>query len=494
MLDIQSVYALQSKYGISQGEIRDIEITIEDYLVQCRMYFNNNVPDEYITGNWDSERKETFKKSLVSDFVDKHKVKVEGYVSPEGVIDSIGLLRDLNDMMSGEYIIKEPLADESIDEIQINDMKTIFVVKKGRTMPFVDSNGRVLQFSNNDEIHVVLNKLIDDGTGNIPQFTEGMPLLNAKTAKHQYRVNAVHYSANTMDKPPLNFPITTVVIRKFKEDHLELSDIIRGGACNEKMGRLIDKLGKADVKLFCVGPTGSGKTTLLRIIATRIPYSKRIIMIQNPTEISFFERDEYGRNKRNVVHWEVHESKDGNEKNNASMPKLTSNALRATPDVILIGEMREPEEFYQGNRGMKTGHKTLGTFHAEGVEDGVERFADELSTNGGITRSEALRSVCKSIDIIIAQYKFENGDRRIMEIGEVLGVDNDGEPKINMLFEFQMSGEVEECEDGTRRVLGEFVHINPISKALQQKLYKVGYSYKEIEEFIVLDKKAEEVS
>lgn len=491
MLDIKSVYALQSKYSVSDGAYKDNEVSLDDYVAQCRIYLSSNLPDEYINGGWDDEKKDTTQRAIVADFVDKHKVKVEGYVNEVGILDTEKLLEDLYDVISGAYIIKEPLADHEIDEIQINDKNTIFVVRKGKTIPFVDSLGRVLKFGDNSEIHILLNKLIDDGTGNIPQFTEGMPLLNTKTAKHQYRVNAVHYSANTMDKPPANFPITTVVIRKFKEDHLELSDIIRGGACTEKMGRLIDKLGKADIKLFCVGPTGSGKTTLLRIIATRIPYSKRIIMIQNPTEITFFERDEYGRNKRNVVHWEVHESKDGDEKHSASMPKLISNALRATPDVILIGEMREPEEFYQGNRGMKTGHKTLGTFHAEGVEDGVERFADELSTNGGITRTEALRSVCKSIDIIIAQYKFEDGTRRIMEIGEVLGVDNNGEPIINMLFEFQMSGKVEIDEKGERKVLGEFVQLNGISKSLQNKLFKVGYTYEEIAEFIEVSKESE---
>lgn len=486
MLSIDSIYELQSRYGMADGEFKDNEIPLDDYVAQCRMYLTINLPEDYITGGWSSDKKESTLKNTVTDFASKHKVKVSGYVSSEGVLDSERLSSDLYDIITGNFIIREPLDDEDVDEIQINDKNTIFIVKKGKTIPFVDKLGRVLKFSDNDEIHTLLNKLIDDGTGNIPQFTDGYPLLNQKTALKQYRVNAVHYVANTMDKPPNNFPITTIVIRKFKEDHLELSDLVRGGTCTPIMGRLIDKLGKADVKLFCVGPTGSGKTTLLRIIATRIPYGKRIIMIQNPTEISFFERDEYGRNKRNVVHWEVHDSKDGGEKNSASMPKLISNSLRATPNVILVGEMREPEEFYQGNRAMKTGHKLLSTFHAEGVEDGVERFADELSTNGGITRSEALRSVCKSIDLIIAQYKFENGDYKIMEIGEVLGVDANGEPIINMLFEYDMNGRVETDADGSKRVLGEFKHLNPISDKLQKKLFKAEYTREDIAEFLDL--------
>ena len=491
MLDIKSVYELQSKYGVADGSFRDDEITLDEYVTQCRLFITANLPAEYLTGGWDDEKKSSIQRAIVSDFVSRHKVKVEGYVNEAGVLNTEKLLDDLLDIISGVYIIKEPLNDEEVDEIQINDKNTIFVVRKGVTVPFVDRFGRVLKFSSNDEIHTLINKLIDDGTGNIPQFTEGMPLLNSKTAKHQYRVNAVHYSANTMDKPPLNFPITTVVIRKFKEDTLELSDLIRNGACDEKMGRLIDKLGRADIKLFCVGPTSSGKTTLLRIIASRIPFRKRIIMIQNPTEISFFERDAYGRNKRNVVHWEVHESKDGNEKNSASMSKLISNSLRATPDVILIGEMREPEEFFQGSRALNMGHKLLSSYHSESVEDGVERFAGELSSNGGMTRTEALRSICKSLDIIIAQHKFDDGTRRIMEIGEVLGVNKDGDPNINILFKFQMNGKVEELGNNMRKVLGDFVQVNPISDKLRDKLYKAGYTYGEIEEFIEINKDEE---
>ena len=175
-----------------------------------------------------------------------------------------------------------------------------------------------------------------------------------------------------------------------------------------------------------IGTTGSGKTTLLRIIASTVPKNKRMILIQNPTEISFFEKDAYGRNTRNVVHWEVVQSADDSKNTSASMANLISNSLRATPEVVLIGEAREPEEFQQIQRAMRTGHKTLGTFHAEDAKDAIGRFASEIS--GGNSYIESVRMVADSIDIIISQFKFENGERKVMEISEVLGTDKDGEP------------------------------------------------------------------
>ena len=482
MIDLKTIYRIQSEYGVADESFKDSEIFYEDYLAQCRMFISANLPEEYTKGNWDSEKKLDTLINLTSLFVDKHKVAVKGYVTSEGIIDTELLLNDLCDSVTGEAIVKEALADPDVDEIQINDKNTLFVLRSGIPEYYTDSKGRVMQFTSNEEIHTLLNKLIDDGTGNVPQFTDGKPLLNAKTAKHQYRINAVHNVANTMDKPPNNFPITTVVIRKFKESSLSIDDLVRGGACTEKMGRLLMLLGRAELKLFCVGPTGSGKTTLLRIIASTVPLEKRMILIQNPTEISFFERDAYGRNLRNVVHWEVVQNTDDVESSStATMENLISNSLRATPEVILIGEAREPGEFAQIQRAMRTGHKTLGTFHAEDAKDAIGRFASEIS--GGNNYLESVRMVADCIDIIISQFKFENGERKVMEISEILGTDDRGEPIVHTLFKYHFTGKMVKDERGKIKVLGEFKQENVMSEKLRNSLYKVGIPYETIAEF-----------
>lgn len=477
MLSLKEIYKLQSENSIADGSFKEAEVTFEEYITQCRIFLTANLPEGYI--NWDSEKKKSVMLNLASEFVDRHRVPVRGYVSAEGVLNTELLLEDVINSISGASILKEALEDPEVDEIQINDKNTIFVSKRGVLVPYVDSKGRVMQFVNDEEIHIVLNKLIDDGTGNVPQFTDGYPILNAKTAQHQYRINAVHPVANTRDKPPNNFPITSVVIRKFKEVKLTIDDLVTYEACTPKMGRLLTLLGRAELKLFCVGPTGSGKTTLLNIIASTIPHDKRIILVQNPTEISFMERDQYGRNIRNVVHWEV--------VSNLSLDKLISNTLRATPEVIIVGEAREPEEFYQILRAMRTGHKVLGTFHAEDAVDGIERFANELSAKGVMTESEALKSVAKSIDIIISQFRFPDGRRRVMEIAEVDGVDSEGNVKIRKLFEFQLTGETRVNEYGLTEVLGEFKQVGTLSERLVKTFYKAGISKEVIEEFTRVD-------
>lgn len=492
MLTLKEIYKLQADYSVADGSFRDTEVTFEEYMAQCRVFITSNLPKEYHNPDLDSSTKHDMLLQVASVFVDKHKSKVTGYVSKEGVLNSEALLEDVCDSVSGASILKEALEDPEVDEIQINDKNTIFVSRGGRLVPYVDSKGRIMRFFNNDEIHIVLNKLIDDGTGNIPPFTQGYPLLNAKTAQHQYRINAVHFSANTMGKPPLNFPITTAVIRKFKEVKLTIDDLIRFKAITPKMGRLLMLLGRADLKLFCVGATGSGKTTLLNIIANTIPHNVRILLVQNPTEISFMERDEYGRNTRNVVHHEVRETGEDEDKLSATMENLISNTLRETPEVILIGEMRTPNEFYQSYRAMRTGHKLFSTFHAEDAEDGVGRFATEISSLGGLTNTEAVRQVADTIDIIISQRRFPDGQRKVMEIAEVLGVSPTGELQINKLFEYDISeGKVRKNEFGLDEVLGKFRQVGTLSAKLQLKFFRSGVSRDEISEFLILEDQEE---
>jgi Flp pilus assembly CpaF family ATPase len=478
MLTIKDIYKLQADYSVADGSFAESEISFEDYMIQCRIFLTSNLPEEYYKSGWDAERQQTMLLNLASKFVDEHKVRVRGYVSIEGIVDSELLLEDVCDAVSGASILKEALEDPEVDEIQINDKDTVFVSRKGVLVYYVDSKGRIKKFVNNEEIHIVLNKLIDDGTGSVPQFTDGRPILSAKTAKHQYRINAVHFVANTRAKPPLNFAITNVTIRKFKEVKLTVADLVEHHAVTPKMGRLLELLGRAELKLFCVGPTGSGKTTLLNIIAGTIPFDRRIILIQNPTEISFMERDEFGRNTRNVVHWEV--------VNAADMETLISNSLRSTPEVIIIGEAREASEFFQIQRAMRTGHKVLGTFHAEDALDGVGRFATELSSVGGTSYMESLRLVSDTIDIIISQFKFPDGRRRVMEIAEVDGIDEKGNVKVNVLFEFQLSGETRKNEYGLTEVLGEFKQVGTMSPRIQKMFYKAGVSKDVIAEFLTV--------
>lgn len=481
MLSMQDLFQLQVEHEVRSGNFQQQTVPFEDYVAECRKYISDNLPKEYSDGTWNDEKKEQELDNAISSFVHKHVVKVTGYTNAEGEVDTASLMQATIDSVKGFGIIKEALDDPDVDEIQINDYKTIFVVRKGVTEPYQTMDGKFPTFTGNSEIGIFLTKLINDGS--VPQFTDGAPLLNAKTAAKQYRVNAVHHIANARGKAPYDFPITTVVIRKFKETKLNFDDMVRGGSVTPKMARLLSLIGRIDLNTFFIGPTASGKTTLLTAVAQNIPMSKRLCLVQNPTEITFFERDAEGKNARNVLHWEANDAADDKRKNTNTMSNLISNALRVTPDVLILGEARAPDEFAQLQRAMQTGHRVIGTYHAKDSEDAIERGASELSVGMGIALGEARRQWARSVDIIIAQHKFPDGTRKVMEISEIEGCDAEGNLKVRKIFEYKVLNAYTDA-DGIEHAKGEFTMVNGISEKFQKALRKDCVADSAFHEFV----------
>lgn len=486
MLTIKKLKALQVEAGVAlEGE--EGEVDYETYLSTCRLSVKATMPRQKEEGlGLTAEERVDELYNLITEFVRKHPKRVKGYMTL-GVLDSELLLEDLLSSMTGASILKDALEDPEIDEIQIVDKNTIFVVRKGVQEYYRDRHGRIPQFSSDAEIRTLIARLTFDGTGNNPQFTEGHPLLNVKTAEKHYRLNAVHPVLNTRFPAPYDYPVTSVVIRKFKSVHLDIDDLVISEACTEAMASLLLLFGRASLKLCCVGETGSGKTTLLRIIGSTIPKKKKIILIQNPTEITYTERDKHGRLERNVVHHEVLQNATTKGEGAAgSQASLITNMLRETPEVTIVGEARETGEFKQILRAMLTGQIIMFTAHADSAAEYIERHAQEI----GGERQAALAAVSEAIDIVVAQHRFSNGDRKIVEISEVEGVDDLGNPKIRQLYVYKYSGELEDDpkRPGKKRSKGHFEQTAQISDKLKKLFYKSGITREELERIGVIEK------
>lgn len=482
-LTLNDVRTLQSTREFSESFGSDSGIPYDEYLRECRNFISMNIKVD-LTSTVDSaaavKARLSQRYSLISEFIEKRRVLVREYIKSDGLMDKQALTTALIDDITGVGILREAFENEDIDEIQINDPFSIFVVERGVMKPYMDKHGKYYSFGNDEEVQLLIARLTDDGTGNAPQFTAGNPILNASSAKERYRINAVHNVANARDVAPNDFPGSSVVIRKFKKSHLVMGDLIRTGSVTEKEAQFIHLLGKAGLKVFCVGPTGSGKTTLLNIIGNDLPMNKRVVLVQNPTEITLFDRDKK-RNRRNVLHWEVSDFSNKEDGVSATMPNEISNTLRVTPDIIIVGEARTKAEFEQIMRELKMGQPVLGTFHAEGAEDGAERFAEEL--DGGSMQS--LRKVAKNLDIIIAQYRFPDGTRRVMEVSELRGLKSDGNVDVNTLFRYKLTGEVRiNPLNGLDSPVGIHEQVGKISERLVDSFYKNGVSKQALSPFM----------
>ena len=129
--------------------------------------------------------------------------------------------------------------------------------------------------------------------------------------------------------------------------------------------------------LFLVtGPTGCGKSTTL---ASMINYlndhiDHHIITIEDPIE--FFHPHKRSTINQREIGIDV-----------PSFPEAIRRGLRADPDVILVGEMRDLETIEAAITAAETGHMVFGTLHTTSAEGTVNRIIDVFPT----TQQEQIR-------------------------------------------------------------------------------------------------------
>lgn len=488
MISITDIYASQNKYGVN-AKVTDTDVLpYSAYLTECRRYFTDNTPREYY--DWDKRKKDDFTDKLIGDFVRMNRRFVEGFVDENGDI----MVAELNDQLITDIvdfgILRIALEDDDIQEIQINDFKTIYVVRHGLSSLFCDKNGKPYQFLSDEELHTTIDRLIYAPSNITPRMTKTNPLLNARTAEKGYRLSAVNSSTITPDSKVGNdFPVTTVTIRKYAPSKLTFDDFEANGTMTPEMSEFLRLSGQADIRLVCVGPTSSGKTTVLNAIAWEVDPELRLILIQNPTEIMIYDRsEETGANMRNTLHWEAQDlgSSSQDDPTTPTMSNLIAHTLRNTPDVVIPGEVRTADEFEQVDRVLKTGHRVLTTLHAYDGADAIARMATERATKGG-SISDFISSLANSIDIVVSCRKLGDGSRHIMAIEELTGeVDETGTAVTKELFRYKLTGKTDKDPDTGKpiKIYGYFEQVNPISESLQSKFYSAGITKEQLSKFI----------
>ncbi len=150
---------------------------------------------------------------------------------------------------------------------------------------------------------------------------------------------------------------------------------------------LLELLKKPYGMILAVGPTGSGKTTVLHSALHHInrPETK-IWTAEDPVEIS-----QYGLRQVQV-----------NPKIGFDFASAMRAFLRADPDVIMVGEMRDYETAKIGVEASLTGHLVFSTLHTNSAPETIVRlldmgidplnFADSLL---GILAQRLVRTLCK---------------------------------------------------------------------------------------------------
>lgn len=133
------------------------------------------------------------------------------------------------------------------------------------------------------------------------------------------------------------------------------------------------------------GATGSGKTTTLAALVQELNVNeaRHIITLESPIEYVFEPKRSFIR-QREVG------------RDTPSFERGVIDALRENPDVMLVGEMREPAVMRVTLNAAETGHLVLATMHAATATEAVQRLVSSFPP-------DAQHSVCAQLaDCLIA--------------------------------------------------------------------------------------------
>ena len=127
------------------------------------------------------------------------------------------------------------------------------------------------------------------------------------------------------------------------------------------LGRLDAATGHAHGSVLVTGPTGSGKsTTLYAVLNSLNTIDKNILTIEDPVEYHLRRRHP-GRRQRAL---------------GPDLRRGLRAMLRADPDIIMVGEIRDRETAQIGIEAALTGHLVLSTLHTNDAPSSITRLLD----------------------------------------------------------------------------------------------------------------------
>lgn len=130
------------------------------------------------------------------------------------------------------------------------------------------------------------------------------------------------------------------------------------------VGTLVER--RSGLILF-TGPTGSGKSTAMAALIDRInrTQERHIVTVEDPVEY-------YHEPKRSIIaHCEVGADV-------SSFAEALRGFMRADPDVIMVGELRDLETMSAAITAAETGHLILGTLHSPETAVSIDRLIDSF--------------------------------------------------------------------------------------------------------------------
>ncbi len=228
------------------------------------------------------------------------------------------------------------------------------------------------------------------------------------------RINVVHESISGNGGPILT------IRKRNRGTAMDIPDLIDRGMLNMDMADLLIRIIRGRGNLIIAGATNTGKTTVLRALAkAAIPPSERLVTIEDIDELQLTDMFLDG------VSLVGHEKSDAESADvDVSLHALFVNALRMTPDRIIVGEIRGPETKDVLEAGVTEAGGMMLTVHLKDPSNLFGRFYWMLLAAGLDMPWQVVENQVKAaLNVVVHITRWANSDgnlvRRITNISEI---------------------------------------------------------------------------
>src|SRR5437867_7943845 len=313
--------------------------------------------------------------------------------------ERVRMLEQITDEIIGLGPLEPLLRDESITEVMVNGPRQVYIERSGK----LELTNVV--FQNDDHVMRIIDRIIAPIGRRVD---ESSPMVDARLTDGS-RVNAII--------PPLSLVGPVITIRKFAASPFTVDDLVRFGTATPEMFEFLQACVEARLNVFVSGGTGSGKTTTLNVISSFIPNDERIVTIEDAAELQL--RQEH------VIPLESRPANLEGE-GEITIRNLLRNAMHMRPDRIIVGECRAGEALDM-LQAMTTGQDgSLSTGHANTPKDMLRRLETMVLMTGFQLPLRAIREqMASAVDLIVHTARLKDGSRKIVNITEVFGIEDD---------------------------------------------------------------------
>jgi len=210
--------------------------------------------------------------------------------------------------------------------------------------------------------------------------------------------------------------------------------------------------------VLVTGPTGSGKSTTLAAVIRHISKNRpvHVITIEDPMEFLFSD-DLASISQREV----------GTD--TGAFSEALRNAMRQDPDVIMVGEMRDPETVATVITAAETGHLVFSTLHTNNAPQTIDRILDTFPPD---QQSQVRAQLAQILKGVVSMKLVERQDGQgLVAALEIMRAS----PKVSKMIE---KGEISQIHEEIETSVG-YYHMQSMNQSLMALLVHGTISYAE---------------